>query len=74
MLQCYYFQIFYIKITLKIEKEKEVLNLMKKIPKIIHYCWFGVMAMTYSLLLSALTSMIINSWPNKKLLGYSFKG
>ena len=47
---------------------------MKKIPKIIHYCWFGVMAMTYSLLLSTLTSMIINSWPNKKLLGYSFKG
>ena len=29
--------------------------------------------MTYSLLVSTLTSMIINSWPNKKLLGYSFK-
>lgn len=35
--------------------------------------WFGVMAMAYSLFVSTLLSMIINSWPNKKLLGYSFK-
>mgnify|MGYP005766624759 FL=1 len=35
--------------------------------------WFGVMAMAYSLLFSTLASMIINSWPNKTLLGYSFK-
>lgn len=34
---------------------------------------FGVMAMAYSLLVSTVTSMIINSWPNKTLLGYSFK-
>lgn len=34
--------------------------------------WFGVMTMAYSLLLSTLLSMIINSWPNKKLLNYSF--
>lgn len=34
---------------------------------------FGVLVMAYSLLISTLTSMIINSWPNKKLLGYSFK-
>lgn len=33
----------------------------------------GVMVMVYSLLVSTLTSMIINSWPNKELLGYSFK-
>lgn len=33
----------------------------------------GVMVMAYSLLVSTLTSMIINSWPNKELLGYSFK-
>lgn len=33
---------------------------------------FGVMAMAYSLLASTLTSMLINSWPNRKLLGYSF--
>lgn len=35
--------------------------------------WFGVMAMAYSLLVSTLASMIINSWPNRTLLGYSFK-
>lgn len=33
----------------------------------------GVMMMAYSLLISTLASMIINSWPNKELLGYSFK-
>lgn len=34
--------------------------------------WFGVMAMAYSLLLSSVLSQIINSWPNKKLLGYGY--
>ena len=34
--------------------------------------WFGVMAMAYSLLLSSLLSQIINSWPNRKLLGYGY--
>jgi len=34
---------------------------------------FGVMVMAYSLLASTVTSMIINSWPNRTLLGYSFK-
>lgn len=33
----------------------------------------GVMAMAESLLLSTVTSMIINSWPNRELLKYSFK-
>lgn len=33
----------------------------------------GVMVMAYSLLISTVTSMMINSWPNKELLGYSFK-
>lgn len=32
----------------------------------------SVMAMAYSLLVSMVTSMVINSWPNKKLLKYSF--
>lgn len=32
----------------------------------------SVEAMTYSLLVSTLFSMIINSWPNKRLLNYSF--
>ena len=34
--------------------------------------WFGVMAMAYSLLLASVLSQIINSWPNKKLLGYGY--
>ena len=31
--------------------------------------WFGVMAMAYSLFESSVLSQIINSWPNKRLLG-----
>ena len=34
--------------------------------------WFGVMAMAYSLLVSSVTSQIINSWPNRKLLNYRY--
>lgn len=34
--------------------------------------WFGVMVMAYSLLVSAIISTIINSFPNNKLLGYSY--
>lgn len=34
--------------------------------------FISVKAMAYSLLISTLASMIINSWPNKKLLDYSF--
>lgn len=34
--------------------------------------WFGVEVMAYSLLLTSVTSQIVNSWPNKKLLNYSY--
>lgn len=34
--------------------------------------WFGVMAMACSLLVSNVLSQIINSWPNSKLLNYSY--
>lgn len=34
--------------------------------------WFGVKVMACSLLFTSVTSQIINSWPNKKLLGYSY--
>lgn len=34
---------------------------------------FGVMAIAYSLLVSTVASMIINSFPNKRLLDYSFR-
>lgn len=32
----------------------------------------SVMAMAYSLLVSSVLSQIINTWPNKKLLNYSY--
>ena len=35
---------------------------------------FGVMAMAYSLLVSDILSQIINAWPNRKLLNYSYIG
>lgn len=54
---------------LKLEIAKKIVGMTL----LISTMWFGVMAMAYSLLVSALTSMIINSWPNKDLLGYSFK-
>lgn len=34
--------------------------------------WYGVIVMAYSLLVTSVTSQIINSWPNKKLLNYSY--
>lgn len=33
---------------------------------------FGVMVMAYSMLFTSLCSQIINSWPNRKLLGYRY--
>ena len=34
--------------------------------------WFGVLVMAYSLLFTSVISQIINSWPNKKLMNYSY--
>lgn len=33
---------------------------------------FGVMAMAYSMLVTSFISQVVNSWPNKKLLNYSY--
>lgn len=54
---------------LKLEIAKKVVGMIL----LVSTMWFGVMAMACSLLVSTVTSMIINSWPNKKLLGYSFR-
>lgn len=54
---------------LKLEIAKKIVGMIL----LVSTMWFGVMAMAYSLLISTLASMIINSWPNKALLGYSFK-
>ena len=51
------------------------LEIMKKIvglAVLLSTMWFGVMAMAYSMLLTSVTSQIINSWPNKKLLNYGY--
>lgn len=53
---------------LKLEIVKKVVGLVL----LLSTMWFGVMAMAYSLLVSTLTGMIINSWPNKQLLRYSY--
>ena len=54
---------------LKLEIAKKIVG----VTVLIFTMWFGVMAMAYSLLLTNVMGMIINSWPNKKLLNYSFK-
>lgn len=49
---------------------------IKKIVGLIILCssmWFGVLVMAYSLLISTFLSMIINSWPNRKLLEYKYE-
>lgn len=53
---------------LKLETIKKIVGLAV----LLCTMWFGVMAMAYSLLFTSVTSQIINSWPNKKLLNYSY--
>ena len=51
------------------------LEIWKKVTGMIIFLstmFISVKAMAYSLLISTLISMIINSWPNTKLLNYSF--
>lgn len=53
---------------LKLEIVKKIFGMIL----LLSTMWFGVMAMAYSLLLSSVISQIINSWPNRKLLGYGY--
>lgn len=53
---------------LKMELWKKVIGMILLLSTL----FISVKAMAYSLLISTLTSMIINSWPNNKLLDYSF--
>lgn len=50
----------------------EVLKKVVGIAVLVCVMWFGVMAMAYSMLFTSVMSQIINSWPNKKLLNYSY--
>lgn len=53
---------------LKLEIAKKIVGMTL----LLSTMWFGVMAMAYSLLVSSVTSQIINSWPNRKLLHYGY--
>ena len=53
---------------LKLEIAKKIVGMSL----LLSTMWFGVMAMAYSLLISSVTSQIINSWPNKKLINYRY--
>ncbi|MCI8372587.1 MAG: lipopolysaccharide biosynthesis protein [Lachnospiraceae bacterium] len=55
-------------IFLKLEIIKKVIGVIL----LLSTMWFGVMAMAYSLLVSCLLSLLINAWPNRKLLGYGY--
>ena len=55
-------------IFLKLENIKKIIGLILLLSSM----WFGVMAMAYSLLISTFISMIINAWPNRKLLEYKY--
>lgn len=51
------------------------LEIVKKavaLAAILSTMWISVMAMAYSLFATSIMSQIINSWPNKKLLSYSY--
>lgn len=50
----------------------EVIKKVMGMALLLSTMWFGVDVMAYSLLLSSFLSQLINSWPNKKLLGYSY--
>lgn len=53
---------------LKLEIAKKIVGMLLLLTTM----WFGVMAMAYSLLVSSVSSQIINSWPNRKLLNYGY--
>lgn len=53
---------------LKLEVIKKVIGLIV----LVCTMWFGVEAMTYSLLFTNVISQIINAYPNRQLLGYSY--
>ena len=53
---------------LKLEIIKKVIGIIA----IVSTMWISVMAMAYSMLAISFVSQVVNAWPNKKLLGYSY--
>lgn len=54
---------------LKLEIAKKIVGMVL----LLSTMWFGVKVMALSMLISSLTSQIINTWPNKKLLNYGYR-
>ena len=50
----------------------EIIKKVYGIAALLTTMWISVEAMAYSLLVTTVLSQIVNSWPNKKLLGYSY--
>ncbi len=50
----------------------EIIKKIVGITTILITMWFGVLAMAYSLLITSVLGQIINSWPNRKLLNYTY--
>ena len=55
-------------IFLKLEVIKKIIGM----GLLLSTMWFGPMVMAYSMLASGFISMIVNSWPNRKLMNYTF--
>ncbi|MEE3495159.1 MAG: lipopolysaccharide biosynthesis protein [Butyrivibrio sp.] len=53
---------------LKLEIIKKTTNLLILIITVRH----GVMAITYGMIVAELVDQVVNAWPNKKLIGYSY--
>lgn len=50
----------------------EVIKKLMGMAVLLATMWFGPLVMAYSMLITNTISQIINSWPNKKLLDYSY--
>ena len=57
-----------IKLYMKLEIAKKIVGLVLLLSSM----WISVKAMAYSLLIGSIASQIINAWPNRKLLNYSY--
>ncbi len=55
-------------LSLKLEWIKDIIGLAV----ILAAMQFGIMAVAYSMILISALSQVVNSWPNKKLLNYSY--
>ena len=50
----------------------EILKKIAGLVAVLSTMWVSVLAMAYSALVTSVLSQIINSWPNRKLLGYNY--